>query len=65
LQERKIIDSDTDAARKIYPDLPCHVANEAEFIAAVDAGIASLEDGPAVDHSVLFAELRQIIHGKA
>jgi|GEM_PF-5634139 hypothetical protein len=63
--QRKIIHDDADPARKIYPDMPNYFSNDAEFIALVEEGIASLEEGPTVDHATLFAELRQVAHGKA
>jgi hypothetical protein len=52
------------AVGQIRPDLPCCVANDAEFRAAVRAGIASFEVGPTYDLATVEAELRGIIHGQ-
>ena len=48
-----------DPAQTIYPDMPCYVANEAEFIAAVDVGLADIEAGRTVPFDVVAAKLRR------
>lgn len=48
MPQRKITRANADPARKIHPDLPNHVATWAQFIAAAEEGVASLEKGPTV-----------------
>jgi predicted transcriptional regulator len=59
------ITDDTDPARAIHPDLPNHVATDAELIAAVQEGLADIEAGRTVPFETVAAELRRMIHGKA
>jgi predicted transcriptional regulator len=65
MAQRKIIHDDADPAQKIYPDLPNYVATEAEFIAAVEVGLAEIDAGQTVPFDIVAADLRRTIHGKA
>lgn len=47
---------------KLRRDLSCFVASEAEFRAAVEAGIAAFQAGPTFALPTIEAELRAIIH---
>jgi predicted transcriptional regulator len=57
------IHADEAADEQIYPDLPCFVSNDAEFRAAVRAGIAEIRAGQTIPLEQVEAELREIIHG--
>jgi predicted transcriptional regulator len=43
----------------IHPGMPCYVANDAEFIAAVEIGLADLAAGRTVPFAEVAAEFRR------
>lgn len=49
--------------QRLYPELPGYVSNDAEFRAAVRAGIAEIRAGQTIPLEQVEAELREIIHG--
>ena len=49
----------------VFPDLPCHAADDAEFAALVKTGLASLEAGPNLTLEDVEKELRSLLHSKA
>ena len=57
------IPADQAAEARIYPDMTCFVADDAEFRAAVEAGIASARAGRVLPLDQVEAELQQIFHG--
>ncbi len=48
MKHPRVIEHDADPAQKIYPDMPNHAANEAEFLALVDEGLADINAGRTV-----------------
>ncbi len=55
---------DQSVDSRIYPDMPNHAATEAEFIALVEAGIASFEAVPTFDLAAVAAEIRDMLNDK-
>ncbi len=55
---------DQSVDSRIYPDIPNHAATEAEFIALVEAGLASFEAVPTFDLAAIAAEIRDMLNGK-
>ena len=51
--------ADELAATEIYPDMPNYVGTEAEFLAAVDKGLANLRAGRTVAFEDVAAEFRR------
>jgi hypothetical protein len=58
---KQMTELDAAITQQVYPDLPCYVANEKEFIAAVAAGIASYETEPLHYHGDVVAHVRRMI----
>jgi predicted transcriptional regulator len=52
--------ADEEAATQIYSDMPNYVGSEAEFLAAVEVGLADLDAGRTVSSEVLVAKYRRI-----
>ena len=50
---------------EIFPDLPYHAANEAEFVALVEVGLASLKIGPNLSLEDVEIEVRRLLYSKA
>ena len=45
----------------IYPDMPCYVANDAEFRAAVEVGLADARAGRLVSFDAVKARFQDLI----
>ena len=60
-----IIEHDADPAQKIHPDLPNHAADEAEFLALVDEGLADIDAGRTAPFEAIAVKLRRKIYGQA
>ncbi len=65
MEHPNAIEHDTDPAQKIYPDMPNHAANEAEFLALVEEGVADIDAGRTVPFEAVAAKLRRKIYGQA
>ncbi len=57
--ERRQTQAEDAADTDMYPDMPNHVGTEAEFLAAVEIGLADLDAGRTVSFEVLVAKYRR------
>ncbi len=48
----------------VLPDMPCYVATETEFLAAVDVGLADIEAGRTVAFDTFAANMRRAIRNR-
>ncbi len=51
--------ADDEAATRIYPDMPIYAGSEADFVAAVEKGLADIRAGRTVSHDEIVAEFRR------
>ena len=65
MEHPRVIEHDADPSQKIYPDMPNHAANEAEFLALVDEGLADIDAGRTVPFEAVAAKFRRKIYGQA
>ena len=65
MEHRPVVERDIDPAQKIHPDMPNHAANEAEFLALVNDGVADIEAGRTVQFETVAAKLRRKMYGRA